>query len=231
MRDLTLLVCNHNHGRFLKRMLRDVFSQTLDPSRWQLLVINDECSDGSQDIIAEAWQELCDASGRDPHWLKAIYVDKDKKKGLANCKNFGLNSPFCNTEYVAYLDADDGMFPQRLGMQLDMLTGPAGRYIDVCACQAWDLYDNQLLVNCFDVGQYRTHGQIERRLPHENVICHGSVMLRKQAVLDVGGYKETPDVLGREDWDLWLRMLKNDKKFYTIPERLYIWSMGTSTER
>lgn len=229
MKDLTLLVCNHNHGRFLKRMLRDVFNQTLDPSRWQLLIVHDECSDGSEETFREAWEELCQASGRPVDWLDYASVSKDKKNGLANCKNFGLRR--CDTEYVAYLDADDGMFPQRLEMQLAMLTSPAGRYTDVCVCQAWDLDKNKLLVNCFDVGQYRTHVQIEQRLRQENVICHGSVMFRKQAVMDVDGYRETSDVLGREDWDLWLRMIAAGKKFYTVPERLYIWSMGTSTER
>ena len=56
-------------------------------------------------------------------------------------------------------------------------------------------------------------------------------MARKRAIMEVNGYREDQYVLGMEDWNLWQRMINCGSIFYTIPERLYIWSRGTSTER
>ena len=229
-KELTLLICNHNHGKYLPSMLSSVFTQTLDPSRWKLLIIFDECTDDSQGYFNEGWKSQCLRWGcRPTDWLEHSYLVREKKEGLAACKNFGLKH--IDTPYVAYLDADDGMFPERLERQLDMLT-VGNVSLDVCACQAWDRDKHGgLFINCFEIGQYQYHDQIEKQIVHENVICHGSVMARKRAIMEVNGYREDQYVLGMEDWNLWQRMINCGSIFYTIPERLYIWSRGTSTER
>lgn len=227
-KELTLLICCHNGSQYLRRMLESIFDQTLSPDRWELLILFDACTDGSMKVFEEAWNDLCAIQGKPHNWLNPVVIHKSEKRGLANAKNFALKH--ANTPYIAYLDADDSMFPQRLEAQYGVLQMHS--WIDVCGCQVWDGDSHgRLFVNCFPIGQYNNHVQIEQRLYHENVICHGSVMLRRQALLDVNGYKETRDVLGMEDWDLWLRMLDAGKKFCVIPERLYIWSMGTSVER
>ena len=228
-KELTLLICNHNHGKYLYRMLKDVFDQTLAPSRWKILLILDECTDGSMDYFESAWEALCNEYILSEDWLELNVLVREKKEGLAACKNFGLKH--IDTPYVAYLDADDGMFPERLERQLDMLT-VGNVSLDVCACQAWDRDKHGgLFINCFEIGQYQYHDQIEKQIVHENVICHGSVMARKRAIMEVNGYREDQYVLGMEDWNLWQRMINCGSIFYTIPERLYIWSRGTSTER
>lgn len=229
-KKLSLICCCHNHGHMLDGMLDGVFSQTLSPDKWKLLILFDACTDGSKETFLDSWSKLCKEFGFTLSWLEYIILEKDEKKGLANAKNFVLNHEKCDTEYIAYIDADDGMFPQRLEKQLEIMENNS--VIDICACQAWDRYgEGRLHINCFYKGQYENHVQIEQALQHENVICHGSVMAKRQALLDVGCYSESRRVLGREDWDLWQRCLSADKKFYNYPERLYIYSMGTSVER
>lgn len=230
-KELTLLICCHNHGKYLPSMLSSVFTQTLDQSRWKLLIIFDECTDDSKGYFNEGWKSQCLRWGcRPTDWLEHSYLIREKKEGLAACKNFGLKH--IDTPYVAYLDADDGMFPERLERQLNFLNKYTMKQMAVCACQVWDRGEHGgLFINCFEIGQYQYHHQIEERIPYENIICHGSTMARTEAIMDVGGYSESQNILGREDWDLWQRMIIAGKKFYTLPERLYIWSMGTSTER
>jgi trans-2-enoyl-CoA reductase len=55
--------------------------------------------------------------------------------------------------------------------------------------------------------------------------------IRANAIKDLGGYREVPEVLGKEDWDLWQRALMKGYIFAKVPERLYVYSMGTSVER
>ena len=78
------------------------------------------------------------------------------------------------------------------------------------------------------VGQYETHEQIYNRIFQENVMTHGSMLIRKKALDELGGYN---DVRGAEDWDLWKRAISAGYKFYQIQERLYMLTMGTSVAR
>ena len=56
-------------------------------------------------------------------------------------------------------------------------------------------------------------------------------MINKNALLSLGGYSEGSHVLGCEDWDLWSRAIHEGYVFGKVPERLYIYSLGTSVER
>ena len=103
--------------------------------------------------------------------------------------------------------------------------------VDFCFTEAWDKMGETLLPNCFKVGQYETHAQIAAALPRENVVCHGSALIRKLAIDSLGGYSTDRSLLGREDWDLWKRAVGNGFTFHKVRERLYVYSMGTSVTR
>jgi glycosyltransferase involved in cell wall biosynthesis len=160
-------------------------------------------------------------------------ITKDKKEGLAKAKNFGLKH--CTGDWVGFLDADDIYYSKdKLKRQVDFIsTNPE---YGVVACQAVDVYNagtdkEYIQDNCFALGQYLDHQQIKERLPYENCIAHGSVLIRRQLLLDNGGYPEEPTFLGKEDWALWHELLNRGTKFYNLPFRDYGYSMGTSVER
>jgi len=60
----------------------------------------------------------------------------------------------------------------------------------------------------------------ERDLFVESPLCHPSVMLRRSALLDAGGYQDVP---WPEDYDLWLRMALRGHRFAKVPEVLLRW--------
>jgi glycosyltransferase EpsE len=104
---------------------------------------------------------------------------------------------------------------------------------DFIGTLAIDVFDSgRVQPSCFNPGQYQEHDQIKGRLADENVMCHGSMMIRASALQTLGGYSTASAVLGKEDWDLWRRAIfARGFKFYNIPERLYRYSMETSIER
>lgn len=231
---LTVLICNKNHAQYIARCLSSLSLQTLDKSLWSILWINNACTDNSEKILNRLIQDDDISDNKLPE-IKVIIVPE--KRGLAYVKNIGLRQ--IDTEYVAYQDVDDWSLPQRLEIQLSaMQNGVGGDMIcppyvsDICATQAWDIYpDNRLMTNCFSIGQYRYDHDIKLRLSAENILCHGSVMARKYALEAVGYYSEQAHVLGREDWHLWQRLASAGYKFYTVPERLYCYSLNTSVPR
>ena len=51
--------------------------------------------------------------------------------------------------------------------------------------------------------------------------CHAPVMIRKSAYDAVGGYRDIPQTLGVEDYDLWFRLYAKGYKGYILQEPLY----------
>jgi glycosyltransferase involved in cell wall biosynthesis len=158
-----------------------------------------------------------------------VLVVRHEKEGLAAAKNYGLK--YCTGEWITYLDADDEWEPTKLEKQCAFIeTHPDYDFVGTLAIDVYD--DGHIEPSCFQPGQFQTHEQIKARIAEENVMCHGSMMIRSSALQALGYYSTSPGVLGKEDWDLWRRaLLANNMKFYNLPERLYRYSMETSIER
>lgn len=217
---ISTLICvhstTHRNDSMLSRAATSIVSQSRKPD--EVVVILDECWPGTREAL----------SGIEDHIAEVKIIEKPKKEGLAVAKNFGLEH--VTGEWVTYCDADDEWFPCKLEVQLDYLKEVQGTHFQFT--ESWDrCEDGNIRPNCFGVGQYRTHEQIALALPGENVLCHGSAMIFKPALDALGGYPVGPQHLGREDWSLWQLAANRGFKFFKVPERLYVWSHGTSVAR
>lgn len=215
---ISVLVCvhsrDHEHDVLLQRALESLARQSYP--NFETIVVMDECWEYTHGVAAN-YEEI----------LNLKIFSRPHKQGLASAKNFGLEK--CSGDWIAYLDADDQWMDCKLEFQRKwMLDHPD---IDFCGTNTWDLIDDLMVPNCFSVTQYVTHDEISRRLPQENVLCHGSMMIRHIALKSIGGYNEGRSMLGKEDWELWQRAMNAGFRFGKVPERLYIYSLGTSVPR
>ncbi len=64
------------------------------------------------------------------------------------------------------------------------------------------------------------HAAIQRELLVESPLTHASVMLRRELLERLGGYR---DFCGPEDYDLWLRAEREGAVFSKLPRRLLKW--------
>lgn len=132
-------------------------------------------------------------------------------KTLSESLNEGLFES--NFEFIARLDSDDFMEPNRLQVQADFLKDNPS--ISLVASKV-------TLIN--EKGQViggRTppsgHRGISCSLRFGNCLVHPSVMFRRTEILRVGGYEDTyPHA---EDYDLYMRLVDTNK-FDAIPESL-----------
>lgn len=218
---ISVLICVHSrdelHDRLFERALWSLERQTY--GEFQVVVMLDECHIGTSTMLEKVRRSLS---------LDIQHYARPKKEGLAAAKNAGLKR--CTGKWVMYLDADDEYMDCKVETQVRfMIANPS---VDFCFTQAFDRDENgKLRPNCFEIGQYKTHRQISSRLHEENVLCHGSACIRKSAIDNLNGYDTRSRYLGMEDWHLWLRALHGGYRFHNIPERLYIYSLGTSVER
>ena len=214
---LTILICVHSVNEFydslLKRALISLSQQTY--KNFKTLIVLDECWGNTKTMI-----ESLDFD------LRIKIVENSKKNGLWYVKNIGLS--IIDTEWVGFLDGDDLYSPKKLEMQINYIEN---NYVDFLGThrQHIDSHNDTKMHHCdFDANSYITHLEIETKLPVENILTHGSMIIRKECLDNLGGYK---DIRGLEDWDLWKRAMSKGYRFYQIPERLYQYRVNTSVGR
>jgi glycosyltransferase involved in cell wall biosynthesis len=110
-----------------------------------------------------------------------------------------LGLHLANAPLVARMDADDISYPHRLSRQLDYMQ--AHPHVAVLG-SSYELMDEQGKV-LGRVDNPSNDLDIRGTLHYRNPICHPSVMLRRDAVLSVGGYLGGKNA---EDYDLWVRL-------------------------
>jgi glycosyltransferase involved in cell wall biosynthesis len=150
--------------------------------------------DGSRDETAA----LAEASG--------ARVICQMNGGPAAARNTGIQAT--RAEWIALLDADDISRPGRLELERPHLGDP-----------------RVALVAGLSAREDRTSavppGEIDfDTLWLRNWIPTSTVLLRKAAWEAVGGFDETRDLIGVEDYNLWLRLAHAGWRFTILPEPL-----------
>lgn len=123
--------------------------------------------------------------------------------GPAAARNNGIHR--AKHEWVALLDSDDTWLPGKMERQLQE-----------CAADVGLIHCSELQ----DVVDYGETGLNFDRLWIRNDIGTSTVMLNKAAFTEVGGFKEEPELIGVEDYNLWLRILHAGYRIATVSEPL-----------
>ena len=174
----------------------------------ELIVVDDGSTDGTAQQLARR---------RDPR-LRVIRQDNT---GIVGALNHGLAA--ARGPLLARMDGDDLARPDRIGAQVGYLE----RHLDIGVC------DSRVEIFRDDgpvAGGFRAYQQwldtIEgpddfvRNSLIENPVVHPASCSRTAIIRDVGGYREGGFP---EDYDLWLRCLRNGVRFHKLPDRLLRW--------
>lgn len=133
-------------------------------------------------------------------------------KGLWYALRYGMNA--CTFELIARMDSDDYAHPDRIERELRAFADdPSLGCVGTNVVEFEGDPDNPVAL----VELPSVHEEIirfgRRRCPYR----HSTLLYRKSAVVDAGGYQEMPLF---EDYDLFLRMARSGVKFRNINEPL-----------
>jgi glycosyltransferase involved in cell wall biosynthesis len=133
-------------------------------------------------------------------------------KGQTASLNLALS--MSQGRYVARHDAEDISLPERLAQQIAFLDSHAD--VALVGTQVDWVDKGGDLVRRFE---YPTeHAAIVERLKTKNSFGHGAVMARREALIEVGVYREAFHLA--QDYDLWLR-LSEKHRVANLPDALY----------
>lgn len=139
-------------------------------------------------------------------------VINEKNIGLAASLNKGIQ--LAQFPYIARMDADDRSFPKRFEIELDYLM----KHESVDMVSANCVYmDEAGDVTGEKSGIPTTYQKIKKILPVGSSIIHPSILIKKEVLLEMGGYRALKTA---EDYDLWLRMLTKGFVIESINEPL-----------
>ncbi len=202
---VSVLMPVRNAARTLLETLGSLAAQTCDD--FELVVVDDGSDDGSAALVRAAWPS------------SRLRLLEPGRVGLVAALNLGLAS--CAAPYVARMDADDVAEPRRLELQLARLEAEPALGILATRVRCfgeplgegfarYEAWQNRLL----------THDDIVREMFVESPLAHPSVMMRREVVEALGGYR---DHGWPEDYDLWLRAAAAGVRFEKLPEVLLQW--------
>ena len=142
----------------------------------------------------------------------SIVIQLRVNSGLAAALNEGLKH--CSSEYVARFDSDDICHPRRIELQMAYLERV--RNVDVLGTQIREFDEN--MKYCFGLRMVPCdHESIRNFSKKRSPVNHMTVIYKKSAVKDVGGY---PRIHGREDYGLWIKLLSDGYNFANMPDVL-----------
>ena len=100
MPSISVIVPVYQAEKFLRDCVESVRRQTF--SDWELLLVDDGCTDGSP--------ALCDELAREDDRIRVFH--KERNSGVSETRNVGLDH--VRGTYIAFLDSDDQYEPQCL---------------------------------------------------------------------------------------------------------------------
>lgn len=197
---VTVVVPCFNESDYLYETLESVSQQTFQD--WECIVVDDASTDIS---VRQAWG----FQRRDPRFR---VVRHGINGGLSAARNTGLR--LARGVLVTFLDSDDLLLTESLQDRLDVLTdwasnpNVAGSYcgvrlapddvcgVDLTSKESWGAQKILDFVSAGGECPFNVH----------------AALTKTQLLQEIGGFDESIRG-GAEDWDLWLRVLRNGYMF------------------
>ncbi len=188
-----VVVPAYNAREFVGGALESVLAQTHPVD--EIVVVDDGSTDGTADFLQERYRERCG---------ERLRVLRLAHGGAACARNAALKA--CRSEWIAFLDADDGWQPEKNARQLAYLAQhPEVVWLssDGVFCESAGVLRDSWLSDYFQpVRELR--GDLYRLLVDRCFVLTSSVLARRDLVLEVGGMRE--DLANAQDYDLWLKL-------------------------
>lgn len=183
---VAVIIAAYNAERWLAETLDSILSQSY--TNFEIILINDGSSDHTAEVAAR-------------YFGKVRYHQKTNA-GQPSARNDGIR--LADSEYVAFVDADDLWSPLKLEKQIRLLKSSnlAWAY-----CDAY-VFDTERPSNRIRVSQRMAmpSGSILRPLLLNCFVPSPTPVIRREVFETVGYFDESPTLRIGEDWNMWLKI-------------------------
>lgn len=201
MPTVSVIMGIYNCGKYLSDSIDSILNQTNQD--WELIL----CDDGSVDdtlAVAKSYKT------KNPD--RIVLLQNKENRGL----NYTLNKCLHHAKgkYIARQDGDDQSLPNRFEEEVKFLDShPDFALVD----GNMEMFDENGVW-----GRTNFHGEVKKDdFAKGSPFIHPCIMMRKDALLSVGGYSEGKNLIRVEDYHLWFKFYIKGYKGAHIDDILY----------
>lgn len=193
---VSVIMPAYNSGKFIGQAIDSVVAQTY--SNWELLIVDDSSTDDTSEIIRQ----------RQAYDERIQFFQHETNLGTQYARNKAIEK--ASGRFIAFLDADDLWLPEKLEIQLKIMQKE-----QIAGCfSSYELIDED-------------GNEIGRKI---NALpkLHFQKLLKANYVGNLTGIYDTkklgkiycPDIAKRQDWALWLEVIKKGGPLFGIQQNL-----------
>lgn len=193
---ITVILPVYNSIKYIKECLDSISKQTF--TDWKLLIFDDGSTDGTLEYLED--------------WVKSedrAFLYKRNQSYIANL-NEGID--LSDTKYIARMDADDIMYPERLQTQFKFME--AHTDIDL-VCSSVECIKEDGSSNGYFGAFFPEQIMDASDLMFMNQIVHPSVLIRTESIKK-NNIRYNEEFKYAEDWEMWTHMLEKRMNLYSL---------------
>jgi len=197
---VSVVITTYNEEKFIRNAVISAANQSMDPKKYEIIVVDDGGVDNTEQILEELKNE------------KKIPFKYLKKKngGTASARNFGISN--ARADVISFLDGDDTYLHNKLESSYKYMS--KGENIGIVYSDYVEKYPD------------RAMARLKQNFNPDTLFSHCIVstnsMVRKSAIERVGGFDESFKYV--EDYDLWCRITLSGYFSLRVPEILFVYN-------
>lgn len=191
---ISIVMPTYNAAQYIHQSVQSILSQTF--TDFELIIIDDGSEDDSIDIIKTFQDDRIVLIENNHNFIESLNMGIGQAKG----------------KYIARMDADDIMVPNRLEMQYYFMENNPD--IDICGGWMETLNKRTTIIK-----SPIEHKEICNSLLSVNCLFHPTIMFRQDSLSGIYFFPNLYkyDYIYAEDYKLWTDLLKEGLRFANIP--------------
>jgi len=195
----------YNSKEFIVETIKSVLLQTYQ--NWEMIIVDDVSSDNSCEIV--------DTFSEEDNRIKLVKLDVNS--GAAAARNKAIQ--MANGKYIAFLDSDDLWHPNKLDKQISFMEKNKLPFT----------FTSYQKIN-EEGSNFLGRGSAPNRVNYRNLL-KTNVIGCLTAIYDTESFEKVlmPSIRKRQDFGLWLKLLKRTEYAYGLDENLATYRVRTNS--
>lgn len=203
--SISVIIPCYNQAPYLRETVESVLHSNY--AALEIIIINDGSTDNSKDIAEELTEKHSN-----------VNLLNQKNAGVAKARNAGIE--FSKGTYILPLDGDDLITPDYIQQAITVLESRPEVKVAYCEAVKFDEKGKRP----WNLKPFSLNS-----LSRDNMIFVSGIF-RKADCLDVGCFSEDMK-MGREDWEFWIKMLKNGGDVVKLPLVGFFYRIHSGSKR
>lgn len=191
MNKISIVLPTYNRANVIGKSIESVLNQTYQ--NLELIIVDDGSTDDTEEIVC-AFKDN-----------RIRYHRLEQNSGVSQARNIGV--ALAENDLVALEDSDDLWFPTKLEKQMQYWN--LHPEFSMIYCPYEMEVDKSLLITPSGLPREELEGNILRNLLFRNSIGAPTILFKKEAFIECGGFD--PAFKSLEDWDFAIRFAKKNQ--------------------